>query len=121
MGLKGRSGMWALMMLIVLGQSNPDRAVEIKSCVDKVEQAEAIKEGSEKAPDLIQPAVEGAIGAATDIRNKLEGNQQTSDGKPRERKKAVESPKAPRGGGDDSGRRVRSDTRPGTASSNTKK
>jgi hypothetical protein len=112
--------MWALVMLIVLGQSNPDRAVEVKTCVDKVEQAEVIKEGSEKAPDLIQPAVEGAIGAATDIRNKLEGKEECSEGLPKERKKQVESPKAQRSG-DDSGRRVRVDARPGTASGSNKK
>jgi hypothetical protein len=112
--------MWALMMLIVLGQSNPDRAVEVKTCVDKVEQKEVIKEGSEKAPDLIQPAVEGAIGAATDIRNKLEGKEECSEGLPKEWKKQVESPKAQRTG-DDSGRRVRVDARPGTASGSNKK
>jgi hypothetical protein len=113
--------MWTALLVILFGQSNPDRAVETKVCVDKAEQAEVIKEGSEKAPDLIQPAVESAIGAATDIRNKLEGKEECSEGLPRERRKGVESPKAQRGGGDDSGRRVRVDARPGTASSGLKK
>jgi hypothetical protein len=119
MGLKWRNEMWTLLMLIVLGQSNPDRAVEVKTCVDKVEQAEVIKEGSEKAPDLIQPAVEGAIGAATDIRNKLEGKEEC-EGLPKEKKKAVESPKAQRSG-DDSRRGVGADARTRTAGSGNKK
>jgi hypothetical protein len=114
--------MWALMMLIVLGQSNPDRAVEVKTCVDKVEQKEVIKEGSEKAPDLIQPAVEGAIGAATDIRNKLEGKEECSEGLPKEwKKKGVESPKVQSGGDDDTGRGIGTKARPRAAGSGAKK
>jgi hypothetical protein len=74
----------ASVVLMLFAQA-PDRAVQVEKCTDKIEQAETIKRGAQSSPDIIQPAVESALGAATDIRDKIEGKKACED--------ALQSPK----------------------------